>query len=485
MGLPSVELKFMRTITTFSSLYLATLFMLFANGLLTTYLALDLEARGITDILISSLTSAYYAGLVIGAKLGHKLIARVGHIRSYVASAGVTAATVILIGLLDYIEFWLAARFIMGLMMMVQYMVIESWLNDQAEPTQRGIVFGIYMAVSSLGVLLGQVALTVIEPIDIRILMIVSMFFSLCLVPLAVTRAIHPTPLKAAPLNMGYFIKTLPQVLIITLFAGMMVGSFYGLGPIFATRLGLDTQEAGSYMAIAIAASLIIQWPLGLLSDRMNRLLLITIVAILLLTLSILINLPWITNLYIALISFFAIALQFTLYPLSVAIANDNIDEDKRVSLSAILLMLFGVGAAIGPLISGYLMERYDARGLYLFTLAIAIVIIWMNLLKASRRLKTDVEDSLPHVILPDGHLSPIAAATLDPRIDEDAVIEAMHNEEAEEIKEALREEIEAAEIEKKKSKIERNALLPFGEYSYAAFLQEYGAPVTPKENDE
>lgn len=475
----------MRTITTFSSLYLATLFMLFANGLLTTFLALELDGRGVSDLLISSLTSAYYTGLVIGAKLGHKLIARVGHVRSYAASAGITAATVILIGLIDYVEFWLAARFIMGLMMMVQYMVIESWLNEQAEPTHRGLVFGIYMAVSSLGILLGQLALTIIDPIDIRILMLVSMFFSLCLVPLAVTRAIHPTPLKAAPLNVVYFIKALPQVLLITLFAGMMVGSFYGLGPIFATRLGLDNQEAGFYMAIAIASSLIIQWPLGLLSDRMNRLILITIVAVLLIALSIIINLPWITPLYIGIASFFAIALQFTLYPLSVAIANDNIEDDKRVSLSAILLMLFGVGAAIGPLISGYLMEQFDAKGLYIFTLIVAIAIVWLNLLKVTKRLKTDVEDSLPHVILSDGHISPIAAASLDPSIDDDTIKEAMHHEEAHEIKDALRDEIEASETEKRKTKIERNAILPFGEYSYAAFVQEYGAPIIEKPTED
>lgn len=465
----------MRTITTFSSLYLATLFMLFANGLLTTFVALELESQGVSDLLISSLTSAYYAGLVIGAKLGHRLIARVGHIRSYVAGAGITAATVILMGLIDVLEFWIVARFIMGLMMMCQYMVIESWLNDQAEPSQRGIIFGIYIAVSSLGVLLGQLALTVIDPIDIRVLMIVSMFFSLCLVPLAVTRAIHPIPLKAAPLNISYFIKALPQVLLITLLSGMMIGSFYGLGPIFATRLGLDTQQAGFYMAIAVACSLVIQWPLGLLSDRMNRLLLISLVALGLMIFSILINLPIMTNFYVIIASFGAIALQFTLYPLSVAIANDNIDENKRVSLSAILLMLFGVGAAIGPLISGYFMEYFGAKGLYIFTIITAGSIIWINLSKGSKRLQTDVEDALPHVIMSDAHVSPIAAATLDPRIDEDAVIDAMRNEEADEIKEALREEIEAGEIEKAKSKIERNTLLPYGEYSYANFVNKYG----------
>ncbi|WP_051396075.1 MFS transporter [Ignatzschineria larvae DSM 13226] len=473
----------LRTITTFSSLYLATLFMLFANGLLTTYLALDLESKGVGDVIISSLTSAYYAGLVIGAKFGHRLIARVGHIRSYAACAGITAATVILMALIDYTEFWLAARFLMGLMMMCQYMVIESWLNDQAEPKQRGIVFGIYMAASSLGILLGQLAISLIDPIDVRMMMIVSMFFSLCLVPLSVTRAIHPIPLKAAPLNLLYFLKTLPQILLIALFGGMMVGSFYGLGPIFATRLGLDTQDAGIYMTIAVGASLVIQWPLGLLSDRMNRLLLVTIVALILSLLAIFINLPAISNLYIIIASFLAIALQFTFYPLAVAIANDNIDEDKRVSLSAILLMLFGIGAATGPLISGYLMEYFGAKGLYIFTLGVAGATIWLNLLRASRKLHTPVEESLPHVIMADGNISPIAAATLDPRIDEEAVKEVMKNEEAEEIKAALREEIEADEIEKSKSKIERYTLIPYGEYSYQRFLQQYGKPDEEQES--
>ncbi len=470
----------MRAITTFSSLYLATLFMLFANGLLTTYLALDLERQGAASWAISGLTSAYYFGLVIGAKMGHKLIARVGHIRSYVAASGVTAATVLMMGLIEEIPFWIGARFITGLVMMCQYMVIESWLNDQAEPQQRGIVFGLYIAASSLGGLLGQLVFSMIDPIDFRVLMIVSIFFSLCLIPLAVTRAIHPTHLKAAPLNIFYFVKRLPQVLIITLVAGMFVGSFYGLGPVFASRLGLNSQDAGLYMAVSIGASLVIQWPLGLLSDRVNRLLLITGVAILLVIASFLINLPWLSVWQILFISYFAVALQFTLYPLSVAIANDNIDEDKRVSLSAVLLVLFGVGAVIGPQVSGLFMQYWGATGLYKFVLLISSLVIAMNLLKASRRLAADTEDALPHVMMPDGQLSPIAAATLDPRIDEDAFKEEMEDEEASEIRMALREEIEAAELEKQKSKVERYAILPYENgYSYQRFLYKYGRPET------
>ncbi len=467
---------FMKLFATFSSLYIATLFMLFGNGLLTTYLALDLGQKEVSELLISSLTTAYYAGLVIGAKFGHKLIARVGHIRSYVAASGVTAAAVLMIALIDYIPFWIAIRFITGLVMMCQYMVIESWLNDQAEPENRGRVFAFYMAATYLGMMLGQLVFLLFDTIDVRILMIVSIFFSLCLIPLAVTRAIHPTPLKAAPLQIFHFIRQIPQVLIITAVAGMLTGSFYGLGPLFASRMELGTQEAGVYMALCIGAAFIIQWPLGYLSDRVNRLRLITFISVLIAGLTLAMNLPILhIPLPVYLILFLGIvaaSLLFTLYPLSVAIANDNVSAEKRVSLSAILLVLFGIGAGIGPLIASYFMQRFGGTGLYLFFFFGAFSVIGLNLLKASRRLEKAPEEALPHVIMPDGHTSPISAA-LDPRIDEDTVKEYMENEEAQQIKEVLLGEIEEAQIEKEKRKPERYPLVPIAEaYRYDQFVK-------------
>ena len=143
----------------FFPLYTTTMIMLLGSGLLTTYISLRLASVNVSGALIGAITAANYIGLVIGGKVGHFLIARVGHIRAYVSCAGIITAAVLMHGLTEFIPVWVGLRLIIGLCMMCQYMVLESWFNDQAEPNQRGVVFGFYMAASYLGMALGQMVL--------------------------------------------------------------------------------------------------------------------------------------------------------------------------------------------------------------------------------------------------------------------------------------------------------------------------------------
>ncbi len=143
-------------LVTFPALYTATLLMLAGSGLFTTYIGLRLTQEGAGDLWVGGLMASYYFGLVCGGKFGHKLIASFGHIRSYVACAGIATVTVLLHALVDQLEVWLLLRFITGAVMMNQYMVIESWLNEQAESHQRGKVFAGYMVAVDLGLVLGQ-----------------------------------------------------------------------------------------------------------------------------------------------------------------------------------------------------------------------------------------------------------------------------------------------------------------------------------------
>ena len=145
----------------FRALYFASLMMLIGSGLLSTYLALRLAADNVDGLWIGALMAANYCGLVLGGKLGHRLIARVGHIRAYATCAGIVGAAVLCHGLTDWLPAWLLLRLIVGLGMMCQYMVIESWLNEQADAKQRGVVFSLYMIASYLGLMLGQLILVV------------------------------------------------------------------------------------------------------------------------------------------------------------------------------------------------------------------------------------------------------------------------------------------------------------------------------------
>ena len=234
-----------RVLSAFRGLYFATLLMLIGTGLLSTYLGLRLAADQVQGLWVGALTAAYYAGLVIGGKLGHRLIAKVGHIRAYVTCAGVVGAAVLGIGLLPWLPVWLALRVLIGMGMMCQYMVLESWLNEQAGPGERGKVFSGYMTASYLGLALGQVVLVLSPDLGVDKLMLVAICYALCLVPVAVTGKIHPAPLKPAPLEPKFFIQRIPQSLTTTLVAGLVIGSFYGLAPLYASAQGLPTERIG------------------------------------------------------------------------------------------------------------------------------------------------------------------------------------------------------------------------------------------------
>lgn len=340
------------TIRSFSSLYLATLLMVLAAGLLTTYLGLRLAHMDVARIWIGGMMSAYYLGLVLGSKVGHRLIARVGHSRAFTASAGVVTASALGHALVDQLEVWLVLRLIVGMCMMCQYMVLESWLNEQADSKNRGTIFASYMIVSYLALVLGQGAMSLNPELTIQPLLFVAMCFALCVVPLALTRRIHPQPLKPAPLQIKIFWQKVPQSLTTIAMAGVIVGSFYGLAPAFAASQGLDNQQVAAYMATTVFAGLLAQWPMGKLSDRVRRSRLIRTNAAILGCIVLAIALLPLSGTPQLVLTFLFGVFAFTLYPLGTALANQNIDQSQRVALSATILLTFGLGASIGPLLA-------------------------------------------------------------------------------------------------------------------------------------
>jgi MFS family permease len=411
----------------FRALYFASLMMLIGSGLLSTYLALRLAADEVDGLWVGALMAANYFGLALGGKIGHRLIARVGHIRAYATCAGIVGAAVLGHGLVNYLPAWLFLRVIVGLGMMCQYMVIESWLNEQAESKQRGLVFSGYMIASYSGLVLGQLILVVHPQLGLELLMLVALCFALCLVPVALTRRIHPAPMHPAPMEPRFFISRVPQSLSTVLGSGLIVGSFYGLAPLYASQQGLSTEQVGLFMGSCIFAGLLVQWPLGWLSDRCDRALLIRCVAIgIAITALPLALIPAVPLEVLFAAGFLVSLLQFSLYPLAVAFSNDHVEADRRVSLTAMLLVTYGVGASIGPLVAGVLMKQFGSQMLYAFFSFFAVVLAWRIRPKAVTNLHVVDDAPLHHVAMPAAN-SPLAAA-LDPRVDEHLVQEQMQN---------------------------------------------------------
>lgn len=408
-----------KTLASFSSLYLATLVLLLGSGLFNTYMGLRLTALSVAETWVGGLIAVYYLGLVLGARYGHKLILQVGHIRAYAASAALVTCTVLTQALIDNLWVWLGLRFVAGMAMVTLFVSIESWLNEQTENQTRGTVFGLYMLFSGLGTVLGQLALTMFRSLNYEPLIFVAICCVLSLIPIALTHRLHPALQVPAPLAPRYYLARVPLSLIVLFVAGMLTGAFYGLAPVYGVQHGMSNREVGLFLATSMAAGLISQWPLGWLADRMSRVTLIRINA-LVLTVLVVPLWGWFGFSFSLLLVFSAVLgiLQFTLYPLGAAFANDNVDPERRVGLSAILYMIYGVGACIGPLLVGVLMETWGGDVYFIFVSGCAAVLVVC--VRPQQVTGDHLSEDAPTQFVPmyDSLQSSNVIAVLDPRVD-------------------------------------------------------------------
>lgn len=405
-------------IASFFSLYLATLLLLLGTGLFNTYMGLRLTATSVSEVWVGGLIAVYYLGLVFGARIGHKLIIQVGHIRAYAAGAAIVTVAVLLQVLTDSLWGWLALRFIAGIATVTQFMVIESWLNEQTENHLRGRVFAFYMVFSGLGTMLGQLSLTLFPHLEYQPLIFVAICSVLCLVPLALTSRLHPAVQVPAPIHVRYYFSRVPISLMVVFISGNLTGAFYGLGPVFAVKQGLSSDQVAVFLAAAVAAGLISQWPLGWLADRVNRVGLMRINAVFLMLLGIPLWGFWVLPYWmLVVISCIFGIVQFTLYPIGAAFANDNVEPDRRVGLSAILLMAYGSGACLGPLVAGALMREIGTSMFFVFVSACAAVMVLF--VRPQRITGINLTEDAPTHFVPMAELqaTPVVAA-LDPRVD-------------------------------------------------------------------
>jgi len=411
----------MSMVLSFSSLYLATLLLLISSGLFNIYVGVRLTAASVSEVWIGAIMASYYLGLVLGARTGHKLIMRVGHIRAYAASAAVTTVLVLAQTLVDTLWVWLIFRVVAGIAMVTQFMVLESWLNEQTENHLRGRVFAFYMVFSGLGTVLGQMALPLFPQLNDAPLVFVAMCSALCLVPIALTRRIHPALQVPAPLNVRYYLARVRTSFIVLLLAGMITGAFYGLAPSFIARQGVPSHQVSLFLAAGVAAGLLSQWPMGWLADRVNRAEMIRVNAILLMLLTI----PlwgWWSVPYWALLAFSCVIgiLQFTLYPLGLALANDKVTPDRRVGLSAIMLMVYGLGACAGPLLAGFFMRQFEPGAFYVYTSFCAgILAVFVHAQRQAVGQAGDTDAATTAFVpVPDTLQSSPVISALDPRVD-------------------------------------------------------------------
>lgn len=349
-----------------SSLLSGVALLLLGNGLLNTLLTLRGVAEGYSTTMLGLIMSGYFVGFLLGTWLATPLVRRIGHIRAFACCAALAAIAALLHILLIDPWFWLGLRVLYGLALVTLYMVIESWLNAQAPNEQRGQVFALYMAVNLGALALAQQLLHLADPIQFTLFALSAILISAALMPITLTRQAQPSLPEAPPSNLRKLWSIAPLAIVAAGLSGLALGAFWGMAPVYASLAGFDTPGVGLLMTSTILGGALLQWPIGLYSDRHDRRLVLLWVVALAVGLALLMSLLPAGHLLLGVIFLWG-GLAFAIYPIAVAQLIDQLHSDEILSGSSSLLMVNGIGSVCGPLLAGLLMEHLGAAALPLY----------------------------------------------------------------------------------------------------------------------
>ncbi len=390
--------------------------ILVGNGLLGTLLGVRAVALEFSLEVTGLVMSAYFIGFSAGSLYCVQLIERAGHIRTFAALCSIASAASLVYLLFESPFVWALLRAITGFCFAGLYMVTESWLNDNTDNTTRGRVLSIYMMVNLVSLGAGQLLLLVPHPGNFELFCVASILIALGLVPVTLTKSSAPAPHRAQPMPLLSIYRTSPLGMLGCLASGLVMGAFWTMAPVFCRMLGLSETATAIFMLVTILGGLTFLWPLGGLSDRLDR----RIIIIMLCATSAMASLAMavigieFSPVLLALAIVFG-GFSFPIYSVSVAHTNDYLDSGDLVSASSALLLVYGAGAVLGPLIAGLMMGWMGAKGLYIWTAGVMGFIVLFAIYRMQVRASIPVDDQEAMVFVP---RTTHVAYELDPRAD-------------------------------------------------------------------
>ncbi len=396
------------------ALLLAAAILLAGNGLQAVLLPLRANINGFTQLEIGLLGSSYYLGLIIGCLTTPAIIARVGHIRAFVAFTATATIAPLVHAIWSDPYLWWAMRGLNGLCFAGLAMGIESWLTGTSTPETRGRLLAAYTFLNLTVVTCGIQMLSLADPAGFELFSLIAILYSLAAVPVALTTTPAPAAPATAHLNLRWLWSLSPAAVLGCFLTGLANAAFWSLSPVYARANGLPLTGIVSFLTVAVLAGAVTQWPAGWLSDRIGRRKLLIGVALMAASAGAGLCLAsggahW---LVLGLGALYGAA-AFPVYSVTVAHANDLVEKRQAVQVSAGLLLVFSAGAICGPLAASWVMSELGPGALFLHSAAAHLMIAVVMLVHKSLRPQLPQETKDAFVNVPNGTQ---AAFELDPR---------------------------------------------------------------------
>jgi MFS family permease len=352
--------------------------LLAGQGLMGTLLPVRAAIEDFSTVSIGIFGAGYFLGFAVGCLKGGELVQRVGHIRVFLAMAALASAAPLLHGLVVGPFTWSLLRLLNGFSLAVLYVVIESWLNEHATNDNRGVVFSTYAMITLSVLAAGQMMTLLYDPTGLQLFAIASVLISVAAIPVALSSSPSPELPEAAAVDLRGLYRISPTGTLGCLAAGFANGAFWALAPVFTRSVSEDPGLAAWFMTAAVLGGAVAQWPLGALSDRIGRRAVLITVSVG--AAGVGASLSWAGTTWdtttIGILGACWGAAAFPLYTIAVAHTNDYAEPSQYVTVSGGLLLMYGLGATVGPIIAAVFLTATNAGMLFLYCLIVHLLLV-------------------------------------------------------------------------------------------------------------
>ncbi|GAB3019574.1 MFS transporter [Bowmanella dokdonensis] len=385
------------------------------HGLLTTLLTLRLAEEQVSVTLIGLVSTAYFAGLMAGTFINSKLIVRVGHIRAYAAYASILCSLALLYGLFFSPGSWILFRLLGGFAAGGLFVVIESWIMVSSPVRLRGRLMALYMVLFYAAMVLGQLLLKQMDILELLPFVVAGLAASLSVIPLALSRVDMPRFERHEKLSIPTLIRLTPTAVFACFASGLTLSVAYGLLPLFFAKEGMANEDIADMVAFMILGGMCLQYPLGRLSDRFDRrLVLLGLFGAILAVSLVFMMFNTASNVGLAslMVACFG-GVIFAVYPISLSQACDELNPSQVIAGNQGLLLCYSIGAMSGPILAPLFMNALGAKGMFIYFGTIAGLTVLFLIWRRAVRAPVPIEE---HVAFSATTPNSPVMAELDPR---------------------------------------------------------------------
>ena len=381
------------------ALFLGMFMLMIGNGVQGTLLGLRGDIEGFSTGQMSLVMAAYFAGFLVASQAVPRMIQRVGHVRVFAALASTISAVLVLYPALTEPWAWVAGRAVIGFCFCGVYITAESWLNDASTNETRGQALSVYMIVQMAGVVVAQYLITLGDVSGFVLFIIPSVLISLAFAPILLSVGVAPAFERTKPLPLGRLVRASPLASVGIFLLGGVFAAQFGMAAVYGTRAGLSVGQISFMISMTYFAALVLQFPIGWLSDRIDRRILIVALAAIggvgAIVSAVIPNQYWLIVFSAAMVG----GMSNPLYALLVAYCNDYLERSDMAAASGGLLFINGVGAVLGPLGVGWVLERVGPPGYWLILSVLMLMIAAYGLYRMTRRSRREVvaSESVPY----------------------------------------------------------------------------------------